>query len=587
MRLTWVSGCAMVHAGDEPGPGMTALVANASGVAELPVVITSHTLRLLPAMMNELADALAERMPQHRTRIRLVAWNSGCLHDDRPAPAYQLATRLGVEVIAPAGPLLGVPGGSLFAPAGRGAQRPGGWWRFAAGAGPTRVGWRYPAPTWDAELGDVADLGHDLVLEHVPAGLWLHRSGYRSVTDLVYSVPLDPSDPALIVSHPTEAPLHRDDVARALDSLPRRTAERLIFTPYGPTPVRGGCLGDVAATVLRAPVRVRAGLPLFAAGGKRALVTVDSGGRPCWRPFVRESRYHPKDTPAEATDWTNPVPAVLGASAGPAAFTLGTAWAAEVIEAGLWIRPAQPTDTTDRSLPLDVDECTVVLGTPPAGYPAPPLPLISDLLRHLPADARSRVRLAVHGNAEDDLLAFAASLCEELPGAPGLRVLHPGRRPAAARPAGHAPSRPADEDGRHQADTGSATDVTGQQPVYRAPSALPAHQPGFAASVSQPGFARAAPQPGFAPVAQQPGFASVAQQSGPPSTYPPSTYPPSAYPSAPRVAAAAHPVPTYPAAAHPAQHASPPASHAALSGGPVSRPAQPAPPPPGHLPGPS
>jgi hypothetical protein len=237
MRLTWVSGCAMVHTGPEPGAGMTSLVTKASGSTELAVLVTSHTLRLLPAMMNELADVLAEHFPPRCNRVRLVAWNSGCLHDDRPAPAYQLATRLGVEVIAPAGPLLGVPGGSLFAAAGRGAQRPGGWWRFAPGSAPSRVGWRYPAPHWDRDLGEAGELGNGLVVEQVPAGLWLHRSGYRGVTDLVFSVPVDPDNPALVVSHPDEEPLHREDLARALAILPRRTVDRLVFTPYGPDPL--------------------------------------------------------------------------------------------------------------------------------------------------------------------------------------------------------------------------------------------------------------------------------------------------------------------------------------------------------------
>src|SRR3712207_2599 len=236
MRLTWASGCAMVHAGPTPGAGMTALVARASGGSELPVVGTSLTLRLLPAMMNELADLLAGRLPPRCNRLRLVAWNSGCLHDDRPAPAYQLATRLGVEVIAPAGPLLGVPGGSLFAPAGRGVQRPGGWWRFAPGSGPSRVGWRYPAPSWEADLADVGEPGHDLVIEQGPAGLWAQRAGYHSVTDLVYSVPADLADPALIVSHPDEQPLTRDELARVLSAMPRRAVERVVFTPYGPKP---------------------------------------------------------------------------------------------------------------------------------------------------------------------------------------------------------------------------------------------------------------------------------------------------------------------------------------------------------------
>src|SRR5262249_28301672 len=161
----WMSGCAMVHSGPEPGAGMTSLVAKASGEAELTVVVTSHTIRLMPAMMNELADVLGERLPEGCNRIRLVAWNSGRLHADRPAPARALGAGLGVEVLAPAGPLLGVPGGSLFAPAGRGAQRPGGWWRFAPGSGPARVGWRYPAPPWDADIGDIGELGHGLVVD--------------------------------------------------------------------------------------------------------------------------------------------------------------------------------------------------------------------------------------------------------------------------------------------------------------------------------------------------------------------------------------------------------------------------------------
>src|SRR5262249_4024499 len=155
----------------------------------------------------------------------------------------------------------------------------------------------------------------------------LHRSGYRSVTDLVYSVPVDPDAPALIVSHPGEAPLHRDDVIRGFAALPHHIIDRLVVTPYGPRPVAEARLGDVAASVLRAPVRVRAGLPLFAAGGKRALVTVDSGGRPCWRPFVRELRYHPHGSFAEAADWANPAPDFLTAPVEHATFSLGSGWA--------------------------------------------------------------------------------------------------------------------------------------------------------------------------------------------------------------------------------------------------------------------
>src|SRR5213080_919389 len=71
MRLTWVSECAMVHSGPEPGAAAAALVARATDPTELTVVVTSHTVRLVPAMMNELADVLAERLPPHCRRLRL------------------------------------------------------------------------------------------------------------------------------------------------------------------------------------------------------------------------------------------------------------------------------------------------------------------------------------------------------------------------------------------------------------------------------------------------------------------------------------------------------------------------------------
>jgi hypothetical protein len=568
MRLTWVSGCAMVHTGPEPGAGMTSLVTKASGSTELAVVVTSHTLRLLPAMMNELADVLAERFPPHCNRVRLVAWNSGCLHDDRPAPAYQLATRLGVEVIAPAGPLLGVPGGSLFAAAGRGAQRPGGWWRFAPGSAPSRVGWRYPAPHWDPDLGEVGELGNDLVVEQVPAGLWLHRTGYRSVTDLVYSVPVDPDNPALIVSHPDEEPLRREELARALAVLPRRTVDRLVFTPYGPDPVIEGRLGEVTASLLGAPTRTRAGLPLYGSGGQRALVTVDCDGRPQWRPFMRELRCNPRTESNEPADWVNPAPDLLSQPIAPATFALGSGWAAEVIEAGLWIRPAQSGEPAEwaRTLPLNVDECTIVVGTPSGGYPPPPGALLATLLEQLPADARSRIRFAVPRGAGEGMMDLATSLTDQLPGGAEVRVLTPaGRRrarltePSAPTPA-HAlreptpyPARPVLQPTPYPPQPVLQPTPYPPQPVLQ-PTPRPAEQPS-----RQP--AHAARQPGSPPF---PPSAHASRQPGRPPTAPQPMTPPRMAPP-PMASAPISPAPISPAPLPPAPV--PPPTHAARQPG--------------------
>ena len=200
MLLTWVDGSVVVHAGTHPSGNALAVIAQSAGNGELCVVVSSHTVRLLPIMVEELAEALYGRLPRGCTAIRLVAWDGGCGHSERPAPAYLLASRLNVPVIAPAGPLLGVPGGALFAPAGRGNERRGGWWRFLPGAVPVRVGWRFPAPPWEADLNELGELPDGVVADQVPAGIWLHRPGHYSVTDLVFSVPVDPGAPAIIGS---------------------------------------------------------------------------------------------------------------------------------------------------------------------------------------------------------------------------------------------------------------------------------------------------------------------------------------------------------------------------------------------------
>ncbi|GIG71695.1 hypothetical protein Pfl04_00990 [Planosporangium flavigriseum] len=558
-----------MHSGPEPGAGMTALVANASGGSELPVVVTSHTLRLLPAMMNELADVLAEHLPPRCNRVRLVAWNSGCLHDDRPAPAYQLATRLGLEVIAPAGPLLGVPGGSLFAAAGRGAQRPGGWWRFAPGSAPSRVGWRYPVPQWDADLGEVGDLGNGLVVDQVPAGLWLHRAGYRSMTDLVFSVPVDPDNPALVVSHPDEEPLQREELARALAILPRRTAERLVFTPYGPDPVADGRLGEVAASLLGAPTRTRAGLPLYGSGGQRALVTVDCEGRPRWRPFVRELSCNPRTESVEPADWVNPAPEMLAEPIAPATYALGSGWAAEVIEAGLWIRPAHSADPAEwaRGLPLDVDECAIVLGTPSGAYPPPPGALLAALLDQLPADARARIRFAVPRGAGDEITNLAAALAEQLPGEGKVQIVSAGGRrraraasesarltqPALREPTPY-PPHPALREPTPYPPQPALREPTPYppQPALREPTPYPPH-PALREPTPYP------PHPALREPTPYPPHPAVRQPAhAAPDATPPALREPTPYPPHPAVRQPT-PYPPHPAVQQPAaQHAAPP-----------------------------
>ncbi|GEM_PF-6013912 len=430
MRLTWAHGCVVLHSGDEPGAGAMAVAASSSVANELCVVVGSHRVRIHPAMIEELADILAGQLPWGCTGLRLVAWDGACAEEDRPAPAYLLAARLGIAVVAPAGPLLGVPGGALFAPRGSGVQRPGGWWRFLPGTAPVRVGWRFPTPEWESDVSQVAELPNDLVIDQIPAGLWLHRHGSGSVTDLVYSVPVDPADPALVLSHPAEEPLRSDEFAGALNALSHQTARRVVFTPYGPQPLADGRLGEVATVILGQPARVRTGLPLHTPSGQRAVVTVDENGVPRWRPFARELHHVTPAAPPDAVDWVNPAPAVLTVPAGAAAFDLGYRWVAEVIEAGLWLRPEHVLEAGDwvRSLPLDVDRCSIVIGAPHAPDPTPPPGLVAALLDQLPSDARARLRLSVPRSVGAHVHEFLADLQALLPGTGQVQLLDDERR---------------------------------------------------------------------------------------------------------------------------------------------------------------
>lgn len=444
MKLSWLGAGAVLHSGDDPTPSAAQLVVSPHGSTECAVVIGSHNVKLQPEMVEELAEVLAHGLPAGFSTMRFVAWDGACALGDRPAAAHMLSMRLGIDVISAAGPLLGVPGGSLFAPVGRGAQRPGGWWRFRAGTMPVRVGWRFPAPLWEADLGELPELPGDLVIEHIPAGLWLHRRSVGSVTDLAYSVPTDHAHPSLILSHPSEEPLCREELGHGIGALPALTADKVVFTPYGQQPLSDGPVGPVVADMLGRAVHVRTGLPLCAAGGQEAVVTIDDKCLPRWRTFARELWHAPHGTP-RAIDWTNPAPEVLTMPAGQAAFALGSGWVCEVIEAGIWIRPENIGDQADwiRAVPVDVNRCAIVVGAPHTPETDPPSHMITGLLERMPVDARKRAYLAVPRGAAPNVFVLATDMRDALPDPGEVELLSPATQNPSSpgAPSAHASLR--------------------------------------------------------------------------------------------------------------------------------------------------
>ncbi|WP_426511239.1 hypothetical protein ACPPVO_11805 [Dactylosporangium sp. McL0621] len=452
MKVSWLGAGAVVHSGEEPSAGSAALVVSPHGSTECAVVISSHTVKLQPAMIEELAEVLANGLPRGFTAMRFVAWDGACATNERPAAAHMIAMRLGIDVIAAAGPLLGVPGGSLFAPVGRGEQRPGGFWRFRTGTPAVRVGWRFPAPTWESDLcTEMPELPGDLVLDQIPAGLWLHRRRVGSVTDLAYSVPTDPENPAMILGHPGDEPLHRDELARAVTAVPTLAADRCVFTPYGQNPIAEGPVGPVVADVLGRAVHVRTGLPLCAPAGQRAVVTIDNKGLPRWRTFARELWHAPRTGAPRPVDWINPCPDVLGTPAGQATFSLGSGWVLEVVQAGLWVRPEHLNDPADwvRGLPVDVNRCAVLVGAPNAAEIPPPAHTIAEILEKLPIDARKRAYIAVPRGAAPNVFILATGLLESLPEPGEVELVSPATPTNSGSFPAVTPDAPRHATGRH------------------------------------------------------------------------------------------------------------------------------------------
>ncbi|WP_238019661.1 hypothetical protein KZZ52_15275 [Dactylosporangium sp. AC04546] len=384
------------------------------------VVMSRLTSALVPALLQQLRPWVPIRWDS----VRLVA--AGASHRDGRPPAQELADGLGVEVIAADGDLLCLPDGSLFVAASNGHGRPeadhrpagrGSWWRFRPGREPQQLGRRFPEPEWERHLDQIPPSqlgpGGGVVVEDVPCGLWLHRPGPVDPDDLIFAVPMHHADAALVVSRPGERPLAAAEVRQLVAALPTALRERLVLAPYGDRPVADGRLGEIGSEAANQTLRVRTGLPLQLFGEGRHVVAVRRDGVPGWRPFAVELAWRPYGG-ARVHKWTTPGDNLL--PLGPAQLALNDRWMVEVVEAGLWIHTIDRVDgaTAVRELPLDADYCTVVVGGPDAPQDRPPWRAVVRLLRSLPVDARSSLRIAVADDAGARMVRAAAKVQERL-----------------------------------------------------------------------------------------------------------------------------------------------------------------------------
>jgi hypothetical protein len=351
-------------------------------------------------------DALRKRLGADKG-VRLVAGMAGApAPNGAPAPATHLANQLGVDVLAPDGPLLVLPGGELFA-VGDGA----GWVSYGRGRRPVKRGPRAPEPSWQRHLPlawDAGEISANLDVVPIPAGLWLRRKGSVSPlpTSPAFGICPEGDRMAVVLGEPGAALHDVGILVRALNSLSPELWSALYLAEFG-TPAREVALAQRIADAVQRPVRARTAMSFYGQDHLVHTVCLNHRGVPTWQPFGTEFVHHPGGGPPAPWLWRSPA---AFASIGSGVFQLGEGWVVEVVASGLLVRAAgmvPPPGIARR--PVDPDRCDIVLAPPERpGFlvPATVLASIEQLVRTLPAETSSRV-------------SFVA-----LPGVPAVALAH-------------------------------------------------------------------------------------------------------------------------------------------------------------------
>lgn len=342
--------------------------------------------------------------------IRLAMSGAGDDSPGRPAVARRIADSWEVDVVAPDGTVLGVPGGGLFVhdvlpDDGTGGGRERGWWRFAPGAEPVPLGPRQPAPAWQPAPGSLPSRTRSgCVVEQIPAGLLIRPEGARAPRpgDLCYAIPVDRHGILVVVGVPDGEDVVADDVADVVKTLPEAARTTLRFAPGGRRDVLR--VGQGAAGLIDAEVVVYSGLPLLSDSFARdrdtvRAMTVGADGAPRWQPFVDSVICAPGASSPRLLRWSPPLPGPGNAQRGMV--RLSERWQVTATRAGLWV---SGTDTEPPALatrPVDAQGPEIEVGHPGETLDRSLWPVLGRLLDALPPGLPARSRLHVHGSATD------------------------------------------------------------------------------------------------------------------------------------------------------------------------------------------
>ncbi|MEU1755728.1 hypothetical protein ABZ436_24150 [Micromonospora matsumotoense] len=333
-------------------------------------------------------ESMAGVLPRRRRGIRLVA----CGHrNDTAALAGQwLSERLNRTVIAPDGDLVRGAAGALFVHSLPGS----GWVRFRPGKPPAWDAKRYPAPVWDGAATERRASSSTGEIEPLPGGVWIHGVRAPDVVAehrgrLVADVPCQPETMTVLIGCPGTEPLSLDDVVRFWRDLDPDSRLRARFVQYGEVRMpEGELFGQTLADLLATRVVCYPGVPI-GPPGKFEIRTVRTDGVLGWPPFALELGYSPRAHPNSLArrplvlSHRGPLPRTEEIA--PRVYWYAPDAVVEVIEAGLWVRPADEPGNAERvrATPLDPAGVTMIFDDTVPGRTA--------RMRELTADLAARI----------------------------------------------------------------------------------------------------------------------------------------------------------------------------------------------------
>ncbi len=400
--------------------GQAELVAALTPDEDLTIVVVAVPDELADALWPRLAELFSRLEPR---RILLAMSGAGAGRTDRPALAKRIAEAWEATVIAPAGDVVLVPGGTLFTCAAGPEDPDPQWWSFAPDGEAEALGPRWPVPEWHTALPP-AEAGARTLLAPVPAGAHVRPAGADAPApgDLTYAIPAVPDGPSVLVGVPGGPQVTADELVEALagpvaDPAWRRRPLRLV--PSGGTDLLP--LGQAVARELALDVEVLTGLPVDLAyrdgapepgdlPAGHATVLADDEGRPTWSPFVASVVCGPPGSDGVAprprpVSWRPPVTGMTVADASRGILRLDDTWRVTVTRAGLWLHPADAGPDADRFIdawPPSADSVRLDIGITDGPLDDRVWPLLDGLLGAMPDRLRGRLRLVTHGTVTEE-----------------------------------------------------------------------------------------------------------------------------------------------------------------------------------------